>query len=428
MELWRELYKQGWTPKPSTGLSNDHRYVRPGRSVRGKDGVDFFTGENALMAFAKQCGWLYYGVTAGSTLHSSSMTPTATSGGVSVSDTTTVMTTDAPSASATPINARNPTAQAVVPSPPVTSATAQAKAPPTLVMLYTAQRQYVNVSIEEEEKTGDQVDYEAEFNMYDSDRFMSALAKNEWSCEAEDDDPNPCSAEVEIDEADEVETEDHLDEVMNVELEEEGERSDFIGDDELKAIADAWVVYDQDHSDEFQVDGASDVYSGRWGPTQSLERTLNRRLVCSTTSCPKATARAPAAVASQPPKQPRPGASDIKRMLTKARPVQVHEMVYFIALLIARVLCPHRRSMGEHWSTTECGAIPRGTFGKYMSRKRFEDITRFLHFNDNSNNRRRKAKAWKLRPVLKIIEKTFRNGHRMGSTLSFDEGMIGSRY
>ncbi|ETI56945.1 hypothetical protein F443_00680 [Phytophthora nicotianae P1569] len=126
MELWRELYKQGWTPKPSTGLSNDHRYVRPGRSVRGKDGVDFFT--------------------------------------------------------------------------------------------------------EEEEKTGDQVDYEAEFNMYDSDRFMSALAKNEWSCEAEDDDPNPCSAEVEIDEANEVETEDHIDEVMNVELEEEGERSGSDGE------------------------------------------------------------------------------------------------------------------------------------------------------------------------------------------------------
>ncbi|KAG2958541.1 hypothetical protein PC119_g26980, partial [Phytophthora cactorum] len=44
-QLWRELRKQGWTPKPPTSVSNDHRYVRPGRTARGKDGVDFFTGE-----------------------------------------------------------------------------------------------------------------------------------------------------------------------------------------------------------------------------------------------------------------------------------------------------------------------------------------------------------------------------------------------
>ncbi|ETP35857.1 hypothetical protein F442_16073 [Phytophthora nicotianae P10297] len=66
-QLWRELCKQGWTPKPSTGLSSDHRYVCPRRSVKGKDGVDYFTGEKAQLEFARQRGWLEYCVIAGTT-------------------------------------------------------------------------------------------------------------------------------------------------------------------------------------------------------------------------------------------------------------------------------------------------------------------------------------------------------------------------
>ncbi|KAG2778109.1 hypothetical protein JG687_00010078 [Phytophthora cactorum] len=65
--------------------------------------------------------------------------------------------------------------------------------------------------------------------------------------------------------------------------------------------------------------------------------------------------------------------ADIKAVLRKAKPFQPHEVVHDIGLLIARVLCPQRRSLGGHWSSSECSAIPRGTFGKYMSRKRFDD-------------------------------------------------------
>ncbi|ETI42046.1 hypothetical protein F443_12767 [Phytophthora nicotianae P1569] len=226
---------------------------------------------------------------------------------------------------------------------------------------------------------------------------------------------------------------------------------DFLRDTELKAVSSAWVVYDQDHSGDLQVDGASDLYNGRWGPTESARAYAESPLAMFYYFMPKlmwtkiaeesnryrASVVDEAAIQKQRRQQQwqltHPDSrvqslSDIKDTLSKVKPFQAHEIVHYIALLIARALCAHRRSLENHWSTSQNGAIPRGTFGKFMTRKRFEEITRYLHFNDNANNRRKKDKAWKLRPVLQMIEKTFRNGYRMGSTLSFDEGIIGSRH
>ncbi|GMF20864.1 unnamed protein product [Phytophthora fragariaefolia] len=49
-QIWRELTKKGWTYKKSTGLSNDQRYIPPGGSVKGTEGVDFFVGKCAAFA------------------------------------------------------------------------------------------------------------------------------------------------------------------------------------------------------------------------------------------------------------------------------------------------------------------------------------------------------------------------------------------
>ncbi|KAJ0407209.1 hypothetical protein ATCC90586_004521 [Pythium insidiosum] len=87
-----------------------------------------------------------------------------------------------------------------------------------------------------------------------------------------------------------------------------------------------------------------------------------------------------------------------------------------------------RVAMARHWSTQEDGAVPRGTFGRFMSRSRFEDIVRFLHFNNNSDTNHLRDRAWKVRPVLQVVEKTFRRGFLLGKTISFDEGMVGSRH
>ena len=116
-----------------------------------------------------------------------------------------------------------------------------------------------------------------------------------------------------------------------------------------------------------------------------------------------------------------------KDQLAKWKPTQPHEIVHFVALLVARALAPQRGTIKNHWSVTEVGAVPCGTFGRFMSRNRFLDIARFLHFTSNSNAATN-DRAWKVRPVLQVVEKTFRRGYRLGKRVSFDEGMVGSRH
>ncbi|ETN14351.1 hypothetical protein PPTG_22233 [Phytophthora nicotianae INRA-310] len=81
----------------------------------------------------------------------------------------------------------------------------------------------------------------------------------------------------------------------------------------------------------------------------------------------------------------------------------------------------------NHWSTREDGAVPRGTFSRYMKRDRFKMITRYLHFASNNAEAASKDKAWKVRPVLQVLEKTFCRGYRLGPQISFDEGTIPNR-
>ncbi|OWY91524.1 hypothetical protein PHMEG_00039863 [Phytophthora megakarya] len=52
---------------------------------------------------------------------------------------------------------------------------------------------------------------------------------------------------------------------------------------------------------------------------------------------------------------------------------------------------------------------------------------KFLHFNSNMDTELRRDKAWKVRPLLQTIEKTFRRGYRLGKVISFDEGMMPNR-
>ncbi|EGZ25559.1 hypothetical protein PHYSODRAFT_410728, partial [Phytophthora sojae] len=54
-----------------------------------------------------------------------------------------------------------------------------------------------------------------------------------------------------------------------------------------------------------------------------------------------------------------------------------------IALMFARAIAPVRDGLAKHWSTQKDGAIPRGTFSRFMKRHRFESIMQFLHFNNN---------------------------------------------
>ncbi|KUF89287.1 WD repeat-containing protein 31 [Phytophthora nicotianae] len=40
-QIWNELTKKGWLFRKSLGLSDDRRYLPPGGSLKGTDGVDY---------------------------------------------------------------------------------------------------------------------------------------------------------------------------------------------------------------------------------------------------------------------------------------------------------------------------------------------------------------------------------------------------
>lgn len=80
----------------------------------------------------------------------------------------------------------------------------------------------------------------------------------------------------------------------------------------------------------------------------------------------------------------------------------------------------------KHWSTDSDGALTHGTWGRFLTRKRFQDISLFLHFNDNSSSSAAEDKAWKIRPLIQALQKTFKRVYRLGKAVSFDEGMVPS--
>eukprot|EP00644_Phytophthora_capsici_P000738 jgi/Phyca11/109016/e_gw1.16.664.1 len=73
----------------------------------------------------------------------------------------------------------------------------------------------------------------------------------------------------------------------------------------------------------------------------------------------------------------------LKEKLQKTKPIKAHEILHVIGLLVARSLCSHTDGLDKHWQTDEDGAIPRGTFNRYMTRDRFNTIMRYLHFTSN---------------------------------------------
>lgn len=114
--------------------------------------------------------------------------------------------------------------------------------------------------------------------------------------------------------------------------------------------------------------------------------------------------------------------------LKRRNPIQPHEIVRFIGLLIARSLEPRRESLSRHWITKVEGALSCGTFGQFISRDRFHDIARYLHFNDNTKHADSGDRAFKIRPVIQALQKTFSCGYLMGARISFDEGMVQMRH
>ncbi|KAG3196707.1 hypothetical protein PC128_g7404 [Phytophthora cactorum] len=84
--------------------------------------------------------------------------------------------------------------------------------------------------------------------------------------------------------------------------------------------------------------------------------------------------------------------------------IQPDDILHCIGLLVARMLCPHKRRFTDHWATTAN-----------------------LHFTNNADVRAETDRAWKVRSVVDTLQETFLKGYMAPPVLSFDEPMIPSR-
>ncbi|ETM54462.1 hypothetical protein L914_02209 [Phytophthora nicotianae] len=92
-QIWNELTKKGWLFRKSLGLSDDRRYLPPGGSLKGTEGVDYLLGDESLMRYCRRQGWPEIGCgKANAEAKSSSKSHPSTTGSAL---TTTVTTTSA---------------------------------------------------------------------------------------------------------------------------------------------------------------------------------------------------------------------------------------------------------------------------------------------------------------------------------------------
>ena len=77
--------------------------------------------------------------------------------------------------------------------------------------------------------------------------------------------------------------------------------------------------------------------------------------------------------------------ADIRARLRSEEAFETYEFPRLVGLLIARALCPHKQRIAKHWAMSGEGAVPAGTFGKYMARNRFDQIMKSLHFTSNDD-------------------------------------------
>ncbi|ETN04199.1 hypothetical protein PPTG_23639 [Phytophthora nicotianae INRA-310] len=217
--LWRSLTKAGWRARPSTGLNSGHTYVKPG--VKGqlqedRAGVEYFVGPKALWTFATREGLI----------------PPLSSPPRSFANT-----------GRPPMGKQAAYAAAqkrLPPVPPIFNSTTSAVTAPT------EQGGGVNVT-----------------NAVDLDAFDSPPAHALVSQEEAESVSDPVEAPVDL--SDSYESEVELDNEF------EDDSSEFAQDDAaMRAMASSgWEIYDQNHSSDLQLAGASDLYDGSWGLTRS---------------------------------------------------------------------------------------------------------------------------------------------------------------
>jgi hypothetical protein len=118
---------------------------------------------------------------------------------------------------------------------------------------------------------------------------------------------------------------------------------------------------------------------------------------------------------------------DIRSRLARVPDIEPWEVLRVMGLLLARMLMPMRTGIAAHWSTKQVGALPTNWFNLFMTKHRFFHIMRYLHFSNNKSPSASGDRAWKIRPVVDVLQRSFARGYRAPPVISFDEATLPSR-
>jgi len=111
---------------------------------------------------------------------------------------------------------------------------------------------------------------------------------------------------------------------------------------------------------------------------------------------------------------------------SKMRPweeVDESDLRKFMGLVMLMGFTQRNGNMESYWSKDTVLATP--IFPQVMSRCRFQQIQRYLHFNNNDDlPANREDKLYKIRPVYDLLSERWRSMYDLGEFISIDEGMV----
>ena len=113
---------------------------------------------------------------------------------------------------------------------------------------------------------------------------------------------------------------------------------------------------------------------------------------------------------------------------TREGSIPQDNVLRFSALLIAHALHPYPCGIGRQWRKSGVGPFPAGSFGQYMSRNAFQEVSSYLHLSDNTEAPKDSPdKLKKIRLLADMMSETFPQQYALGRHVSFDEGGIATK-
>ena len=105
------------------------------------------------------------------------------------------------------------------------------------------------------------------------------------------------------------------------------------------------------------------------------------------------------------------------------KPLTLPELKIFLGLTLTTGLLVKRGHLSDYWSKNPILCTP--FFGQTMSRNRYQNILKFLHFNNNATRPSDSTdKLYKLRPIHDKVVENWRTLYNPGEQTSIDEGML----